>query len=64
MSDWLLTSCEIDIVLGTKVLFQECTEDVRAGLDNLDSGCGCNQTCALVSGMGTLFPAQHAWFEG
>ena len=36
----LLTKHEIDIVLGTKVLFQQCTEDVRAGLDNLDSGCG------------------------
>ena len=36
----LLTKHEIDIVLGTKVLFQQCTEDVRAGLDSLDSGCG------------------------
>ena len=36
----LLTNCEIDVVLGTKVLFQKCTEDVRAGLDSLDSGCG------------------------
>ena len=36
----LLTKHEIDIVLGTKVLFQQCTEDVQAGLDNLDSGCG------------------------
>ena len=36
------TGCSlvIDIVLGTKVLFQECMEDVRAGLDNLDSGFG------------------------
>ena len=35
----LLTKHEMDILLGTKVLFQQCTEDVPAGLDNLDSGC-------------------------
>ena len=36
---WLLTSGEIEVMLGTKVLFQNCTEDVRAGLVSLDSGC-------------------------
>ena len=35
----LLTSCEIEAVLGTKLLFQKIMEDLRAGLDNLDSGC-------------------------
>ena len=35
----LLTSGEIEAVLGTKLLFQKTMEDLRAGLDNLDSGC-------------------------
>ena len=36
----LLTSGEMEAVLGTKLLFQKSMEDLRAGLDNLDSGCG------------------------
>ena len=32
---WLLTSGEIEAVLGTKLLFQKNMEDLRAGLDNL-----------------------------
>ena len=54
-----INSCETDNVLGTKVLFQECTEDVRGGLiQGVVMGIMialCNQTCALVSGMGTPF---------
>ncbi|KAL5497335.1 hypothetical protein EMCRGX_G013796 [Ephydatia muelleri] len=34
----LLTSGEMEAVLGTKLLFQKSMEDLRAGLDNLDSG--------------------------
>ena len=30
----------MEAVLGTKLLFQKSMEDLRAGLDNLDSGCG------------------------
>ena len=59
----LLTICEIDIVLGTKVLFQKCTEAVRAGLGNLDSGCGyVHHDSALQSDLRFLFPvsSQHA----
>ena len=37
---WLLTSGEMEAVLGTKLLFQKNMEDLRASLDNLDSGCG------------------------
>eukprot|EP00731_Ephydatia_muelleri_P001725 Em0001g1725a len=36
----LLTSGEMEAVLGTKLLFQKNMEDLRASLDNLDSGCG------------------------
>ena len=36
----LLTSGEMEAVLGTKLLFQKNMEDHRASLDNLDSGCG------------------------
>ena len=35
----LLTHDELVIVLGTKSLFQMSVEDLRAGLDDLDSGC-------------------------
>ena len=35
-----LTSEEVAIVLRTKSLFQMSIEDLRAGLDDLDSGCG------------------------
>eukprot|EP00731_Ephydatia_muelleri_P006266 Em0003g514a len=35
-----LTSEEVAIVLKTNSLFQESIEDLRAGLDALDSGCG------------------------
>ena len=31
----LLTSGEMEAVLGTKLLFQKNMEDLRAGLDNL-----------------------------
>ena len=37
----LLSSGEMEAVLATKLLFQKSMEDVRAGLENLDSGCGC-----------------------
>ena len=36
----LLTHIEVAIVLSTKSLFQMSVEDLRAGLDDLDSGCG------------------------
>ena len=36
----LLTSGEMEAVMGTKLLFQKSMEDLRAGLDNFDSGCG------------------------
>ena len=35
-----LTSEEVAIVLKTNSLFQKSIEDLRAGLDALDSGCG------------------------
>ena len=37
----MLTSGEIEVVLKTKLLFQKCIDDVRAGLDGRDSGCSC-----------------------
>ena len=37
----MLTGGEIEVVLETKFLFQKCIDDVRAGLDSLDSGCSC-----------------------
>ena len=39
-SDRNLISEEVAIVLRTKSLFQMSIEDLRAGLDDLDSGCG------------------------
>ena len=35
-----LTSEEVAVVLKTNSLFQKSIEDLRAGLDALDSGCG------------------------
>ena len=35
-----LTSEEVELVVRTKSLFQMSIEDLRAGLDGLDSGCG------------------------
>ena len=34
-----LTSEEVELVVRTKSLFQMFIEDLRAGLDGLDSGC-------------------------